>query len=193
VELNHPPRNHLPSPRALLIALAIASPFFLLWLHGHNRRAQVERVAGAAASQIAGRDVSVNCPGPIRQRLFYEIHEGSVRFGPGGEPHDETNLSARTCDGLRRALDEGSSLSLSCLAYVCPPDDERAAAALAVLAHEAVHLRGVINEGRTECEARTRVAAVAAHFGIGAQDGEALARWQATDWADELPPQYQSC
>ena len=186
-------RHRLPSPRTLLIALAVLSPFFALWLHGHTRRAQVERVAGGAASAIAGREVSVSCPGPVRRHLLYEIHEGSVRFEPGGRPADETNLSARTCDGLQRALDEGASLRLTCLAYVCPADDERAAAALAVLAHEAVHLRGVIDEGKTECEARTHVAAVAAHFGVGGQDARALARWQATDWADELPARYQNC
>ena len=62
-----------------------------------------------------------------------------------------------------------------------------------MLAHEAVHLRGVIDEGKTECEARTHVAAVAAHFGVGGQDAQALARWQATDWADELPARYQNC
>ena len=185
------PRNRLPSTRALLIALAIAAPVLGLWLHGHSRRAQVERVAGEAASAVAGRTVSVNCPGPIRRRLFYEIHEGSVRFGSDGRPYDETTLSADPCDGLRRVLDRSAALDLNCLAAVCPPDDERAAMALAVLAHEAVHLRGVIDEGTTECEARTHVGGVAERFGVRAPSREALARWQATDWADELPPRYR--
>ena len=65
--------------------------------------------------------------------------------------------------------------------------------ALAVLAHEAVHLRGVIDERKTECEAQTHVSAVAERFGLRAPSRGALARWQATDWADELPPQYQGC
>lgn len=169
------------------------APVAGLWLHGHYKRQAVEGRAAEVAGQIAGRAVSVNCPGPIQQRLLYEIHEGSVRFDPGGEPFDETNLSARTCAGLRRALDRGPAMELDCLAHNCPAEDEQAAAALAVLAHEAVHLRGVIDEGRTECEARTRIRLVAGSFGLSGRAAEALARWQENDWAEQLPDQYRSC
>jgi hypothetical protein len=187
------PRNRLPSPRTLAISAAILAPFAGLWFHGHQRRAEVEQRAGEVASQIAGRSVGVNCPGPIRRHLLYEIHEGTVRFGADGRPADETNVSASTCTGLRRALDEGTRLELGCLAHVCPQKDEQAAAALAVLAHESVHLRGVVDEGKTECEARTHIERVAQAFGLTESAAKALAHWQKTDWAEKLPQRYQSC
>lgn len=169
------------------------APFAGLWLNGHHKRNAVEQRAAQVAGQIAGRSVSVSCPGPIERRLLYEIHEGTVRFDADRRPADETNLSARTCAGLRRAFDEGPSIDLECLAHRCPPDDERAAAALAILAHESVHLRGVADEGETECEAREQIGLVAEGFGLTTGATASLARWQATDWAEQLPDRYRAC
>lgn len=188
-----PAKHRLPAPRLLTAAGLTLVVLLAAWLHGHDRRKQLQSAAATVAGQIAGRQVSVNCPGPIERRLFYEIHEGSVRFGSDGRPSSQTNLSARTCAGLRRALDDGPSLQLDCLAHNCPPDGERVAAALAVLAHEAVHLRGVVDEGATECEARAQIALVAHSFGLSRRSVQALAYWQRTDWADSLPDRYRSC
>ena len=186
-------RHRLPAPRTLAITAAIVLPFAALWLHGHLKRNEVERIAASAASEISIRDVGVSCPGPIKRRVLHSINEGSVRFDAEGEPFDETNLSGRTCDGLRLALDAGADLDLKCLAHNCPADATQAAEALAVLAHEAVHLRGEIDEGRTECEARRVVSTVARHFGLTAEASRALAYWQGTDWAERLADRYRAC
>jgi hypothetical protein len=116
-----------------------------------------------------------------------------VRFDGDGQPVDETQLSFRTCDGLRTVMDRGSGLDLDCLYYNCPKDVTQAAAALAVLAHESVHLRGVMDEARTECEAHTHIAFVAGRYGLTARATASLAHWQATDWADTLPERYRGC
>ena len=175
------------------MVVVVLLPFFGLWLHGRIQRSHVEGKAAAVASMIAGRAVTVRCPGPFKRHFFYETTEGSVRFDAGGRPADETQLSFRTCDGLRTAMDRGAGLSLDCLYYRCSKDVTRAAAALAVLSHEAVHLRGVIDEGATECEARTHIGLVARQYRLSDRAATALAHWQATDWAETLPDRYQAC
>jgi hypothetical protein len=135
----------------------------------------------------------VHCPGPIRRHLFYEITEGRVRFSAEGVPNPETNLSGDACGGLRRVLDKGASLDLRCLYWQCSADDTRAAMGLAVLTHESVHMRGVMDEGATECEAERRVQTTALQLGLTAQSAEAVAHWQRTDYAELLPEQYRLC
>jgi hypothetical protein len=188
-----PPRHRLPSPRTLAILAIVALPLAGLWLHGRAQRAEVERRAGAVASAIAGRTVHARCPGPIKQHVLYDPTEGSVRFDEAGRPFDETNLSSRTCAGLRRVLDRGAALDLDCLAYRCSADDERAAMSLAVLAHESVHLRGVTDEGATECEARTHILLVARRMGLTDRAAQSVAHWQATDYLEMLPERYRVC
>lgn len=188
-----PPRNRLPAPRTLALAAVVALPFFALWLHGRMVRTDIETRAGAVASTLAGRPVAARCPGPFKRRFFYETTEGSVRFDADGVPVDRTDLSFRTCDGLRTAMDRRAGLDLDCLAYHCPRETEQAAAALAVLAHEAMHLRGTIDEGATECAAREHIDAVAGAYGLTPRATGSLRRWQATDWAERLPDRYRSC
>lgn len=188
-----PPRNRLPAPRTVGMLALVLLPFFGLWLHGRIQRSHVEDRAAAVASVIAGRAVAVRCPGPFKRHFFYETTEGSVRFDADGRPVDETQLSFRTCDGLRTAMDRGAGLDLDCLYYNCPKDVTQAAAALAVLAHESVHLRGVTDERLTECEAHTHIALVAGRYGLSDRATASLAHWQATDWADTLPERYQGC
>jgi hypothetical protein len=188
-----PARNRLPAPRTLGMVAVVLLPLFGLWLHGRIGRSHVEARAAAVASAIAGRPVAVRCPGPFKRHFFYETTEGSVRFDASGRPVDETDLSFRTCDGLQTAMDRGARLTFDCLYYNCPKDVTQAAAALAVLAHESVHLRGVMDEGATECEARTHIGLVARRYGLSERAAASLAHWQATDWAETLPDRYQAC
>jgi hypothetical protein len=183
----------LPSPRALAIgALALAVPG-VPFAHARGQRLEVEHRAEVVADQMTNRSIHVRCPGPIRKRFMYEINEGSVMFDADGVPVNETRLSADTCSGLRKALDDGPTLQLSCLTGgTCPGAEEHVARALAVLAHEIVHLRGVMDEAVTECQARGRVARVAATFGISPAGGEQIARWQTVTWSQELPDRYRT-
>jgi hypothetical protein len=184
-----------PRPPVRVVAPLIAGVLVLavLGVRGHVRRVEVERRAGKVAGAIAGHHVRVHCPGPIRRHLFYEISEGRVRFSADGVPNPETNLSGAACTGLRRVLDRGASLNLECLFWQCSPADTRAAMALAVLTHEAVHMRGVIDEGATECEAQERVEATALRLGLTPPSAESLAHWMRTDYAELLPEQYRAC
>jgi hypothetical protein len=184
-----------PRPPVRVIAPLLAGALLLcvLGIRGHIRRVEVERKAGQVASAIAGHGVKVNCPGPIKQRFSYEITEGRVRVSADGVPERKTNLSADACAGLRRVLDEGSSLNLECLYWNCSQADTQAAMGLIVLTHESVHMRGVLDEGLTECEAEKRVEATALAFGLTPQSAQSVAHWARTDYAELLPEQYRLC
>lgn len=184
-----------PRPPVRIVAPLFAGVLVLcvLGIRGYERRKDVERKAGAVASAIAGRSVRVHCPGVIRRHLFYEITEGRVRFGANGLPDPETNLSGDACAGLARVVDKGSSLHLQCLYWMCSKDDTQAAMALIVLTHESVHMRGVMDEGQTECEAQDRVAATARAFGLDQASADAVDHWARTDYAEMLPDQYRAC
>jgi hypothetical protein len=184
-----------PRPPVRVVAPLLAGALVLcvLGIRGHVRRVEVEHKAGQVASAIAGHNVKVHCPGPIRGRFFYEITEGRVRVSADGVPDPETNLSRDACAGLRRVLDKGSSLNLECLYWSCSKADTQAAMGLIVLTHESVHMRGVLDEGLTECEAEKRVEATTLQFGLTPQSAQSVAHWARTDYAELLPEQYRLC
>ena len=101
------PRTYPSTPvwvKALLIALVSGAA--LWWLVDRRDRIGNEHRLSTIASQIAGRDVRVHCPGPVGRMFGYDIVDGSVRFDAEGRPADETNVSVRSCAELD-ALAEG--------------------------------------------------------------------------------------
>ena len=104
-------------------------------LDGETKRAAVERFSDEA-SRIARKPVSVGCD-EARDYVGYVQHADGVAVVGG----DRTYITPEICFELYRLAFE---------------DDERGSRtgrALAVLAHEAWHLRGESDEGRTECYA----------------------------------------
>ena len=188
-----PPRNRLPAPRTLGMVALVLLPFFGLWLHGRLERDRIEGKAAAVASAIAGRPVAVRCPGPFKRHFFYETTEGSVRFDGSERPVDETQLSFRTCDGLKTAMDRGAGLDLDCLYYNCPKDVRQAAAAWPCSPTSRCTSAACSTNALTECEAHTHIGLVARRYGLTERATASLAHWQATDWAETLPDRYQGC
>jgi hypothetical protein len=86
---------------AALLTTAVA-----WWIADRQDRVANERRLSAIASQIAGREVRVECPGPLGRLFGWDIVEGSVRFGPDGRPADETKIRRQSCAELD-ALAEG--------------------------------------------------------------------------------------
>lgn len=181
-----------PEPRTLAIAAAILVPLMGWGWHARSERLYVQDRAAAAASQVAGRPVRVHCPGQLKRRLTPALHDGEVRF-LDGRPADETTLTARVCDGLGRLLDRGAALELACLQLDdCSSDDTAVAYGVAVLTHESVHMRGVMDEAATECEAVRRSAGVAQALGASPQAAAYIADWQFSVADDQLPENYRT-
>ena len=181
-----------PTHRTLAIVTAVLLPALAWGWHERAQRIEAQDTASTAATQIAGRPVRVLCPGILKRTFLHEINHGSVRFYDG-KPVNDAHLSGTVCAGLRRLISDGPALDLACLQLdTCSKDDTRVALGVAVLTHESVHLRGVMDEAATECEAVRRSASVARLLGASPQAAAYIADWQFSVADDNLPQQYQS-
>ena len=155
------------APAALL---AVVAWWGATW---HDTRAN-ERRLGAIASQIAGRAVAVDCPGPLGRLFGWDIVEGSVRFDADGTPDDETKLRETACAELDALAEGRRGAELACTeraGIACGRHGRATAMAVDVLAHESWHLRGVLDEGETECRSLQTMAWTAAQLGADARPG----------------------
>jgi hypothetical protein len=154
------------------------------WIADRQDRRGNERRLSAIASQIAGRDVRVSCPGPVGRLLGWDIVEGSVRFDGDGKPADETKIRKQSCAELD-ALAEGrreKGLALR----------RETLMAVDVLAHESWHLRGVIDEAVTECRSLQTMAWTAQQLGTTSEQGRAMALAQYEGAYRQMPAPYRS-
>jgi hypothetical protein len=178
----------------LAVALAITGPPGW-WLVDRHDRVGNEGRLSEVASAIAGREVDVRCPGVIGKALSWDIVEGSVRFDAQGRPADETKLRKFTCAELDALAEGRRKAELACAEQRgtgCGPAVEDLALAVDVLAHEAWHLAGVIDEAVTECRAVQSMAWTAQRLGATAEQGRALARVHLEAGYRRLPARYRS-
>ena len=137
----------LPAPlRRFLVGLAvIGGAALLLWLVERDTgwdglpadaRAAATRRFSAEAAKIAGKPVTIRCD-ESGSRVGAVQHADGVAVVGG----DLAYLTPERCFSLQQLAFEGEIKS------------SQTARALAVLAHEAWHLRGLRDEGTTECYA----------------------------------------
>jgi hypothetical protein len=179
---------------ATWILVAVAAVAALGFYVGpyRDRQQDEERLAKIAAV-IAGRDVSVSCPGTIATLTEISAHDGSVVFSPDGSPRDEAKLSSRTCSRLRALLDGGVA-GLDCLASgaVCPKPVEDVAVAVNVLSHEAWHLAGVRDESVAQCYALQSNEDTAIRLGATPAEARSIAEFVVRRVQPVLPPEYKT-
>lgn len=159
----------------LAVALAVAG-----WRWDRYR--DNERRLGAIASELAGRKVSVECPGFLARLVAIGGDAGSVEFDRSGRPVDHTELDGRTCAKLQALADDHGARLLE-------PDT---AQALVTLAHESFHLRGILSEAQTQCYAVQTVELAARRFGVPPNRARAVAIWALNTSPYSLPSQYWS-
>jgi hypothetical protein len=152
---------------AAAVLVAVAGLYLLLerpgWddLGGDAQRSAEARMS-LEASRVAGKPVRIECDTSGR-------HVGAVRHADGiaivggGLAY----LTPELCYALERLAAHGEVTSFS-----------RTARAIAVLAHEAWHLRGVANEGRTECFALQSGVRVARRLGLDEETARRMMRSQ---------------
>ena len=165
------------------------------WLVQRHDRIGNERRLAAIASEIAGRQVQVRCPGVIGRIFSYDTVEGSVRFDANGRPADETRLRVFTCSELDALAEGDRQHALRCAERPDPGCGARVqelAMAVDVLAHESWHLAGVIDEAVTECRAVQSIAWAAERLGATPAQGGALARAHLAHGYTMLPQRYRS-
>jgi hypothetical protein len=174
------------------LALVLLVPLLLLSAWQFLRREQNERRLAAVAAEIALRDVDVSCPGFWARLVEVTPNAGWVDFDEHGRPADETSLSAATCKGLERVW-RGDVRSFGCLlSGGCDPDTYTAVSGIVTLAHESWHLRGIVDEARTQCYAVQTAEAVAIALGVPPREAHALAARVAIDDARAPHGEYHS-
>ena len=188
-------RAHPTTPLWVKLGIAVVIGSALVWWVADRRdRLGNERRLSTIASQIAGRDVRVSCPGPIGRLFGWDIVEGSVRFGADGKPFDETKIRKQSCAELDAIAEGRRRAELECTAraaVACGPHGRETVMAVDVLAHESWHLRGVIDEGETECRSLQTMAWTAQQLGATPEQGHAMALAQYDGAYREMPEAYR--
>ena len=172
--LESEPRSFLPPLRRFALGLAlIAGLGGLIWfvdsrtgwdsLAGETRARAVARFS-EEASTIAEKPVSIRCD-ESRDYVGAVQHTDGVAI-VGGEL---AILTPEICNDLYRLAYEGETTG------------SRTGRALAVLAHEAWHLRGVRSEGTTECYALQSGVELGERLGLSAETARRLMRQQLTE------------
>ena len=189
-------RRYPTTPLWLKLSVAVVLLGSVGWwaLDRADRIGNEHRLA-AIASQIAGREVTVHCPGPIGRALGEDQLEGSVQFDADGKPANGTRLRKTSCAELDALAEGRRGKELACTeraGILCGRHGRELAMAVEVITHESWHLRGIADEGRTECNALQTMGATAQMLGATPGQASALARGQLTESYPLMPDQYRS-
>jgi hypothetical protein len=178
-----------PFVRFLLILLV---PVLLFSAWQFVRRAENENRLALVASEIALRDVDVSCPGFWTRLVEITPNAGWVDFDEHGRPGNETSLSATTCRGLERVWRRDQTSYACLIGGGCDQNTVRAVYGIVTLAHESWHLRGVLDEGQTQCYAIQTTEQVALRLGVEPEAARLIALRVAADDAAAPVGEYHS-
>ena len=171
-----------------ILLLLVAAVVALGWSKHSDRIREQDRLA-VVASSLAGHRVGVRCPNIFKKLVNTSGEAGTVKFDERGRPENRTDLSPETCDALRRA----DKTDFSCLdTSTCGYEEFQVGWAIHTLAHEAFHLRGIAEEGMTECFAMQSTAEVAVHLGIPSERAAQLQQWIWTRGYPNEPEEYRA-
>lgn len=175
--------------RVIAVLLVIVGALAALGSARREERLREQDRLAVIASDLAGRKVGVHCPSFLSSLVDTRVEAGRVQFDDAGRPADDTDLSPQTCRALRHI--EG--VDFTCLDRGdCGYREFKAAWAAHTLAHEAFHLRGIQDEGVTECYALQNAAFVAEHLGVATDQAEKLQAWLFVKGYPNEPTEYQS-
>jgi hypothetical protein len=179
-------RLGVPCALALLIGL---------YFGPHRDRAEAQRdVFEDIASAIAGRPVSIHCPGTVERLTEVSPHAGSVAFTADGRPADYADLSGATCTYLAQFDERAAGGDFDCLIQNvrCPREVEQTAVAVNVLTHESYHLAGIRSESVVQCYAMQRNAEAARRLGAIPEHAAGVARFVYEHVYPSLPQDYRT-
>jgi hypothetical protein len=178
-----------------LILLCTVAVLVGLYLGVRDERALAHDRLGEIASVIAGRPVSIRCPGTLERLTEVSPHDGSVAFSADGRPADYADLSGSTCSHLEHFEERVARHELECLGQQggrCPRDVEQTAVAVNVLTHESYHLAGHRSESAVQCYAMQRNAEAARMLGATVEQARAVAAFVYEHVYPALPQEYRT-
>jgi hypothetical protein len=184
----------MPAKFKLAFAVAIlAVP--VAWVVERQDRVALQNRLSAVATEIAERPVGVRCPGWWGRLLSPgDTNAGVVQVDADGRVADHTELRAVTCAELEAVVEGAREEQLACAARStsCGDDVQKTAWALNTLAHEAIHLRGILDEGITECYSVQHLALAAQRLGATPAQAQNLALLHWETGVPQLPEQYSA-
>ncbi len=152
----------------------------------------VERSLSAIASTIAYRPVEIRCGNTHSAEAL------GIMPWHNGTPRGYAVIQSTVCDDLVAFVaDPRASDPCGCANPDCHALDIRSASALATVAHESFHLRGIRSEARAECDGMQTIAFVGERLGATASQARAVARfywfrlhgshrrWEPAYWSQE--------
>ena len=176
------------APMPVWAKAAVAAVLLILpvaWLVDRQDRVSLQNRLAPIASEIAGRQVGVRCPGVFGRLLAPgDTAAGVVSVDAEGRVSDHTDLRTATCKELDALVDGGRERQLACAerSSSCGDDVQALAWAIGTVAHEAIHLRGITDEALTECYGhavpRVRRGAARGDAGAGPQPRRAARRYE---------------
>jgi hypothetical protein len=143
--------------------------------------ARTEHRLNAAASTIAGTDVTVHCQTVSEASFDLGPELGYVKFGADGVPERHTLIKWKACRDLAGWL--GSDRKHPSRGQMI---------AVHVLTHESMHMAGATDEAVTECRAMQRDAAMARRLGADPSAARALAARYWQEVYPSMPDAYRT-
>ncbi len=172
-------RHAMGHRHTILIPLLLVPALVLGWQEWTFRGDEDD--FSVIASEIAGRDVRIECQRFSGALLDATAEAGYVQFNADGTPTDTGRLERDACRDLRSYLHGDQS----------NPTIEHVVA-IQVLAHESFHLSGISNESETECAAIQRIDDVAVDLGATATQGRAVAERYYAEVYPRMPAAYRN-
>jgi hypothetical protein len=170
------------------LAVILALPFALIgwqWWSDHS----AEQTLAPVASEVAGREVEIECQSVWANLVDALPRHGEVLFDANGVPEARIFLTHQTCDRLQGFADASHHGALDCLRTLdwsqttplspgsgCYDSSSKTIYALLTLAHEAYHTAGETNEMVTNCYAAQAIAFVAVRLGAEQHEAELAAQ-----------------
>jgi hypothetical protein len=175
--------------RLIAALLVVAAALTAVGFARHEDRVREQNRFAEIASDLAGRRVDVRCPSFLSSLVDTHGEAGRVEFDEHGRPADRTDLSPQTCKALRRL----ERVDFTCITRGdCGFEEFKAGWAAHTLAHEAFHLRGVQDEGITECYALQNTAFVAERLGVATPHARNVQAWLFVKGYPNEPEEYHS-
>jgi len=175
--------------RLLAALLLIAGALAALGFARHEERVREQNHLAEVASDLAGHQVGVRCPGFLSSLVRVRTEGGYVKFDAAGNPAAHTVLSPETCKALRHP----ERADFSCIERGdCTFKQFRVGWALHTLAHESFHLRGIAEEAVAECYALQNTAYVGERLGLGSATAQRVQTWVYLKGYPNEPDEYRS-
>jgi hypothetical protein len=167
------------------LALILLIPVMLVSAWQYTRREQNENRLALVASEVALRDVDIDCPSFLARLMESRSKGGSVQFEEDGLPPDVAKLSGPICKSLERVWRRKPSFACLAGAHAdphvldigtCGRETLDALQGILVITHESWHLRGVRNEARAHCYAVQTTDRAALQLGVPPSEAPFVAR-----------------